>query len=372
MPTTDDFIEAGLYDPGTDSDARIELLEWLAAEDFTVEEMQVGLQTKSLGAMSGDRRLIGSGRLTRAEAVELSGLADENFAEMAIAFGFVPLDEMAGLAAGENWTVEEATTFKLLGTIGSMFTGEEALGFVRVIGGSVSRIADAAVSLFLSDVESPLLVGGGSELELAKKVHEAIGLLDGLSAHLDPILRRQVLQAVQRSRRAMIDPTERFNYRYAVGFVDLVGFTEISGQFDSGVLGGFIRDFEGRAHDVVTAQGARVVKLIGDEVMFAATDADAACRAAWALMEGFGDKNDRVMPRGGLAFGEVLVRGGDYYGSVVNLASRLADEAVPREVLVTEELAEAAGASNFESAGRRMVKGFDEPIVVRSLADRRL
>jgi adenylate cyclase len=62
-----------------------------------------------------------------------------------------------------------------------------------------------------------------------------------------------------------------------------------------------------------------------------------------------------------------VLRGGDYYGAIVNLASRLVDEAVPLELLVTEELAQAATACQFEPAGRRMVKGFDEPVTVRSL-----
>ena len=75
-----------------------------------------------------------------------------------------------------------------------------------------------------------------------------------------------------------------------------------------------------------------------------------------------------MLPRGGVSFGEVLVRGGDYYGSIVNLAARLVDQAVPQEVLVTGGLAEAAGDGwSFEPAGRRMVKGFKEPVPVWSL-----
>ena len=131
-------------------------------------------------------------------------------------------------------------------------------------------------------------------------------------------------------------------------------------------LAGFLRDFEGRAYDVVTGEGARVVKLIGDEVMFVASDPAAACRAASELMKGFGSEHELVVPRGGVAFGDVLVRGGDYYGPVVNLASRLVDEAVPQELLVTEELALVATGCTFEPAGRRMVKGFADPVSVRS------
>ena len=97
-----------------------------------------------------------------------------------------------------------------------------------------------------------------------------------------------------------------------------------------------------RTYDIVLRAGARVVKLIGDEVMFVTVDADAACRAALALMDGFVAVDARVVPRGGVAFGNVLVRGGDYYGPVVNLASRLVDEAVPEEVLATTEVRRAA------------------------------
>ena len=77
------------------------------------------------------------------------------------------------------------------------------------------------------------------------------------------------------------------------------------------------------------------------------------------------------MPRGGLAYGDVLVRGGDYYGSIVNLASRLVNEAVPEELLVTEPLAAAAEGWQFEPAGRRLLNGFADPIVVRSLVAER-
>ncbi len=130
----------------------------------------------------------------------------------------------------------------------------------------------------------------------------------------------------------------------------------------------FVRDFEGRAHDAVTAVGARLVKLIGDEVMFVAPEPDLACQVAQTLMTTFATATgEEIRPRGGLAYGEVLVRGGDYYGGVVNLASRLVNEAVPQEVLVTESFAETSTCLTFEPAGRRMLKGFAEPVPVRSV-----
>ena len=222
------------------------------------------------------------------------------------------------------------------------------------------------MSLFLADVEGPHIEAGSSELELAEKVLEANGRLDGFAAHLDPLLRRHVLQAIERTRVTTIDDTERFKYRYAVGFVDLVGFTALSSDMPARELARFLREFEAQAHDVASETGARIVKLIGDEVMFASTDAAGACETGRALMRAFSDDHVRIAPRGGLAYGDVVLRGGDYYGPVVNVAPRLVDEAVPGELLVTEEFAEAAHPCVFEPAGRRQVKGFAEPIAVRS------
>ena len=365
MPSTEDYIAAGLFDPVLHAtNGRLELLNWLDERGFSIDDMVAGLASDSLGALAGDRRLVPGERLTRAKAIAVSGLDQVEFDAVSSAFGFVPIKDAPNGEIG--FTNDEVEAFVVFGVLFSMFSDAEALGLLRVVGSSISRLADASVSMFLTDVESRLLVDGSSELELAQQVTNAIGLFDGMAARLDPILRRHVLQAVERSRRATISYTERFQYRYAVGFVDLVGFTEISNGMEPRVLAAFIREFEGRAHDVVTAEGARVVKLIGDEVMFAATDPAAACRAAHALMDGFSTELERVVPRGGLAYGDVLVRGGDYYGSIVNLASRLVDEAVPQELLVTQELVDATPDCEFAPAGRRMVKGFVDPVVVQS------
>ena len=107
------------------------------------------------------------------------------------------------------------------------------------------------------------------------------------------------------------------------------------------------------------------MKLIGDEVMFVTLDATAACDIALALFEEFAG-DPAVRPRGALATGDLIVRGGDYYGPTVNLASRLAELAVPAELLVAPAVAAEARSAGlrFEPAGKRMLKGFDEPIAL--------
>lgn len=365
-PSDADFVSAGLYDPSDDvAVGRLELLRWLADEGFTVEEMVAALACDGIGSMVGDRRLVPGERLTRAGALEKTGLDPELFDAIALAIGFRSIQ---GSPDGEvGYTLDELGALSYLAGLGVLFSSEESVSLIRTIGSSFGRMADASVSLFLADIEAPHLLGGNSELELAERVRDAVGLLDGFAATLDPVFRRLVLQSIERTRRTTVGYTERFQYRFAIGFVDLVGFTEMSFDLEPSELGEFIRDFQGRAHDLTTAVGAQVVKTIGDEVMFVADDAAAACRAGTALMEGFASPGGTVLPRGGLAFGNVLPRGGDYYGVVVNLAARLVDEAVPQELLVTEELADAAEGCVFEPAGRRMVKGFAEPITVRSL-----
>ncbi len=366
MPTADEFQRAGLFDPvGDAANGRIELLDWLVEQGFTIPDMQHALATDALGAMAGDRRMVPGKRLSRAEAIDRSGLSANVFDAYATAFGFVPIQ---GAPEGEvGFTQAEIDSLASVSVLASMFSADEAKGLVRVIASSLARIGEAAVSLFLADIESPFLLSGAEEIHLAHAVYDAVGLLDGLTDQLDPILRRQMLQAVERSRRTSIDMTERFQYRYAVGFVDLVGFTALSRHMGARELSSFMGRFEGEAHDVATSAGARVVKLIGDEVMFVATDPAAACRAAIALMDAFNGEYVGVVPRGGMAYGNVVLRSGDYYGSVVNLASRLVDEAVPLELLVTDALAAAAATCDFEPAGRRMVKGFDEPVAVQSM-----
>jgi adenylate cyclase len=246
--------------------------------------------------------------------------------------------------------------------------GEEAtLRFARVVGASLARIAEAAVALFLVNVEGPIREAEGGRLALAKANLEAIAAIDDVSAMMRGLFRAHMELAIRRLRQArggeLID-----RGRLAVGFVDLVGFTPLSRLVPSRDLAALVARFEDTAHDVATARDGRIVKVIGDEVMFVAVDAGAACDIALTLVERLCGDNT-VTPRGGLAYGEMLLRGGDYYGPIVNLAARIAEQAVPNELLVTPEVeAHADGAElRFEPAGKRMLKGFDAPVALMTL-----
>jgi adenylate cyclase len=172
---------------------------------------------------------------------------------------------------------------------------------------------------------------------------------------------------IARQRLAQAHVDDRALFRVAVGFVDLVGFTPLSHRMSTRELSAFVGQFESRAFRIASEHKGRIIKQIGDEVMFVALDPVAGCALALGLMEEFAD--DGIQPRGGLAFGDVVARQGDYFGEVVNLASRLTDLAIPGEVLVDDNVRRAAGHSglSFEGAGRRQLKGFDEPVAAYSV-----
>ena len=119
----------------------------------------------------------------------------------------------------------------------------------------------------------------------------------------------------------------------AVGFADIVSFTTRTAGLGSHDLADFVQGFEARSRDVVTGSGGRVVKTIGDAVLFVADDALTGARVALGLAEAFGV--DTAAPvRVGLVWGRVLSRFGDVFGPSVNLAARLTEEADPGTVLL--------------------------------------
>ena len=93
MASVEEYEAAGLYDPAEHSDDRLALLDWLEREGFTIAEMVVAAQHDRLLSIAGDRRLLGSERRSRAEAIARSSLDPAVFDEVVIALGFVPFDD---------------------------------------------------------------------------------------------------------------------------------------------------------------------------------------------------------------------------------------------------------------------------------------
>jgi adenylate cyclase len=152
-------------------------------------------------------------------------------------------------------------------------------------------------------------------------------------------LRRQLAAALR--RRVPSGGSDMSRITLAVGFVDLVGFTALSHRLEAADLGKLLSRFESLVFDIVTEAGGRVVKLIGDEAMLVCPQPDQAVRAALLILE---QTDTASMPaaRAGIAAGDLLLQGGDYFGEPVNLASRIVDRAAPGTAVVDQRVAEAA------------------------------
>jgi len=123
----------------------------------------------------------------------------------------------------------------------------------------------------------------------------------------------------------------------AVGFADMVGFTLLSQHLSDPELAAVVRRFEELSHDIVTRLGGRVVKMIGDEVMFVVESVADAARIGLDLADAYADDELLSDVRVGLALGPVLLREGDYFGTTVNLAHRIVNIGNPGTVLISDE-----------------------------------
>lgn len=357
-----EFEALGLYDPEAPEAAdRLALLGWLADRGLSIGQIAEAGAAGRLTAVAGELALRPGPRLSMVEVAESTELTVEQIRQLSLTIG-LPVEDVDE----RIYTQGDVELFKLFSAATELFPEASVMQFVRVVGASLARIADAAVSLFLADVETPIDEARAGELALARAQLDAIGALNLLIGHFETLFRAHMELAIRRNTAARAEATSKITVFVAVGFVDLVGFTPLSQRLPVRELHSIVDDFEGSAYDIVTSNRGRVVKLIGDEVMFVALEPDDACEIALALVDRFAEADSNVTPRGGLALGEILTRGGDYYGPVVNLASRIADLAVPNEILVTPDLRERAEKAltplEFDAAGRRLLKGFDEPL----------
>lgn len=337
------------------------ILEWLESLGLTDVELASALADPEVPTLVLTLLQSGDGVISLHDVAERSGVPIEDVREVRLAAGLEPADDEA--LVYEEPDVEAFTTLKL-GL--ELFSKDELLSFIRVVGSSMNRIAEAATSLYRGDVERPMRTSGASTADIVRTTIEAQNLALSLTSVLRMMMRQHMIQSVERTRRAYAG-TSRSDLMapMAVGFVDLVGFTPLSADMDPQQLSEVVARFEATATDTITALGGRLVKLIGDEVMFVAVEPADGCRIAEGLLRRFGS-DPELTPRGGMAYGPVLARGGDYFGSMVNLAARLVDQAVPGEILLTAELA-AHAPMPVEPGGRRMLKGFAGPVAVSSL-----
>jgi adenylate cyclase len=277
------------------------------------------LETELLG---GERRY------TRAEVAERAGVDIELSRTLWRALGFADIDD--GKVAFTDCDVDALRTVQSLVEIG-ILDDRTQLAVTRAMGQSLSRLADWQVATLTDAMASAEPLSPDDATAVAR---ELVPVLERLLGY---VWRRHLAATAGRVLAAgQADSVAR---RLAVGFADLVGFTSLTRQVSEEELGLLVERFESLASDLVAECAGRVVKTVGDEVMFTADSPSVAAEIGIRLAERVGADADLPDVRVGLGFGTVLSRLGDVYGEPVNLASRLTSIARPGTVLVDRELA---------------------------------
>ncbi|WP_344864932.1 adenylate/guanylate cyclase domain-containing protein [Planomonospora alba] len=238
---------------------------------------------------------------------------------------------------------------------------EHALLVTRSLGRATARLAESQAVLGAEVLDQAGVPLGERPAAWRRRADRVVPDLERLLVYA---WRRQLAAAAGR----VVDQ-EAATVRLAVGFADLVGFTRLSRQISETELARLVERFESRSADVVTSSEGRVVKTLGDSVLFVADTAAAAAGIALQLVEVHARAKGMPPLRVGLAIGQVIGRMGDVFGTPVNLASRLTSLAAADTVLAGPAMAEELyddPAFTLRPVDRLTVRGLGElvPYVV--------
>ncbi|HEX2315812.1 MAG TPA: adenylate/guanylate cyclase domain-containing protein [Thermomonospora sp.] len=293
-------------------------------------------------------------RYTREEAEKESGLPLDLGLGIWRALGFPTPAE--GQVA---FTDEDMAALREIGELlqSDLVDEEMVLHLARAVGQTMGRMATWVGGAWLRRL--------GEELPPDEPVtEELVSLALAATEELRPAFerlmlhgwRRQLaaasLRSVSTTAAATADPTSGVAL-LAAGFADVVSFTRMSRRMDGEELAAFVEGFEATAAEVIADHGGHLVKTLGDEVFFVADAPGAAAEIALTLASRRETDPDFPQVRAGLAYGEVIQRFGDYFGTPVNLAARLTSIAYPGTVLVDGELATAVAEEGYDISGLR-------------------
>jgi adenylate cyclase len=309
-------------------------------------------------------------RFTRAGAIKAAEVPEE-FAERlwrALGFPQVPDDTVAFT---ESDVAALVMTARLCGT--AILDEDIVLRMARAVGQTTARLAKWQIDIIFGALTDPFEAPDPQAIQL---------ILDNAGSHLgdlEPLLvhawRRQIAAA---GTRALVTLTSEESApartRSAVGFADLVAFTRTSRELDERELAQMVERFEETASDVIAEHGGRLVKTLGDEVLFTTDTARLCAEIGLSVAEAVRDDPEIPDVRVGMAYGPVLPLMGDVFGTTVNMAARLTSMARPGTALVDADLAaELRGQAGFEDAyelhhiARRRAHGLGtvQPYVLR-------
>jgi adenylate cyclase len=299
-------------------------------------------------------------RYTRKEVAERSGITDENARRIWQALGFpTPPDDEVAFTDGDVAALRE-----IRGLLGHELVDEEmVLRLSRAVGQTMGRLASWLGDVWLQRFSEQL---PPDEPVTTDAVIAALQATEELRPAFERLLmhgwRRQLsaagMRAATATATATADPAAGVAL-LAAGFADIVAFTRMSRTMEGQELADFVERFETTVTGVVAEEGGRVIKTLGDEVLFVAEDPAAAAEIGLRICGLAGADPDFPQVRVGLAYGEIISRLGDVFGTPVNLAARLTSTAHPGTVLCDTGLTSALppGAYDVSSLRPRTLQG---------------
>ncbi|MGZ4660471.1 MAG: adenylate/guanylate cyclase domain-containing protein [Arthrobacter sp.] len=337
------------------------------------------ISAERLAAKALETRLLGGERkLRRREVAAGAGLSLLSARKLWRALGFPNLgDEDVAFTERDQAALSTVVDLVRTGTL----TEEAAISVTRAIGQMTDRMVVWQVEALVED----MVHQQGIPDAVARKrlVGQLPALVDALEEVLVYSWRRQLNAAVQRlavRAEAGLQASEEgregdeddapLPLARAVGFADLVSYTSLSRRMNEKTLAQLVQRFENKCAEIISVGGGRLVKTVGDEVLYIAETPAAGAEISLALSQAFTE--DEILPeaRVAMVWGRILSRLGDIYGPTVNLAARLTALADPGAVLVDSMTAAALEEDErfvLIPQPAEQVRGFGEihPVLLR-------
>ncbi|BBY19979.1 adenylate/guanylate cyclase domain-containing protein [Mycobacterium stomatepiae] len=341
---------------------RADLIKYLDGLGFTTDEMAEAELRGRLFGLAGDV-LSWSGRpiYTLQTAAEELGVAAEDVARawtllgLTVAGADIPVLSPADVDALATWLA-----------LKTVVGADGAFGLLRVLGAAMARLAEAEATMIRAGTPDIQMNHTHDELATAQAYRSVAEIIPRLGALIDIVHRHHLISARTHFEGVLRDTSSAVVC--GVGFADLSGFTALTQALTPAELSHMLNEFAGTVSDVVHADGGRIVKFIGDEVMWVSSAPEALLRAAVDLVEHPAAREEGLQVRAGLAWGTVVAINGDYFGNPVNLAARLVAAAAPEQILATAELHDKLPDRPAVAQSPLTLKGFEEPVTAFDLS----
>lgn len=308
-----------------------------------------------------ERAILGAvPELTGEQVAAAAGLSVEQAQRLWRALGFPGADGASAFSSADADALARVAAIERQGDLDF----DTIVRMTRAVGQTMDRLAEWEVATLVSQLDKA--EDGSSKRDVALRLVQGVG--PDFEALLTYVWRRHLVAAVARVESIEGAADEQLT-EATVGFADLVAFSALTNRLGDDEIGDLVEVFESRSHDVVARRGGRVVKTLGDSVLFTAATPEGGVEIAWDIVQVIG--GDKRLPdvRVGLVTGSVVLRMGDVYGPAVNLAARLVGVARRNRVITDAHTAGRLPEHLYETRilPARPVRGFGdlEPVAVR-------